>query len=135
MTAGDHLALHIPPGDVRASQKQLAHRAAIAVFGDAADLNLFAHHHAAEAITRGFGRPWVSSGASQLGRIDASQADLFASACAAAIAIPAALDRDVWVGRRMRCLQQQGQRQRTAMQPTRQPVGHQAKANEWTAMP
>jgi len=61
MPAGDHLALHVPPGDVRSSQEQLADCAAIAVFADAADLNLFAHHHAAEVITRSGGRPWVSS--------------------------------------------------------------------------
>ena len=122
MPAGDHLALHVPPGDVRSSQKQLTHCAAIAVFADAADLNLLAHHHAAEVITGGFSRPWLSSRASQLGRIDAGQADLFASACAAAVAIPAALDRDVWVGRCLRCQQQQDQMQRAAMQPIRQPA-------------
>ena len=75
MPAGDHFALHVPPGDVRSSQKQLTHCAAIAVFADAADLNLLAHHHAAEVITGGFSRPWLSSRASQLGRIDAGQAD------------------------------------------------------------
>ena len=37
-------------------------------------------------ITGSFRRPWVSSWASQLGRIDAGQADLFVSACAAAVA-------------------------------------------------
>ena len=52
------------------------------------------------------------------------------------IAIPAALNRDVWVkasacganGSRARGSEKQ-------MQPIRQPVGHQAKANEWTAVP
>ena len=36
MTTGNHLPLHVAPGDVRASQEQLTHGAAIAVFGDAA---------------------------------------------------------------------------------------------------
>ena len=96
---------------MRSSQEQLSHRAAIPVFGDAADLHLLAQHHAVKMIPCCFGRCRVSSGSRQLRHVDAGQADLFAGAHKAGANISAALDYDVRIDTRMRCHQQQGERQ------------------------
>ena len=78
MTARHHVLLHVSPGDVGSSQEQLSHRAAIAVFADAADAHLLSHHHAAQVIPCSLGRFWVGPWACELRRIDAGQPDRLA---------------------------------------------------------
>ena len=92
MTAGHQLLL-----DVGAINKQFCHGAPIPVGGHTTNANALAHNQCAQIVPGCSGGYWVSFTASQLGRVDAGQSDLFSSARTAGIPIPAALDRDAGV--------------------------------------
>ena len=56
VTSGDHLMLN-----VRLLNEQLLHGAFVAVFGDASNSDLLAHHKISEMVSICFGWRWLSS--------------------------------------------------------------------------
>ena len=89
MARGDQLLLHV--GTIN---KQLSHRAAIAVCCDASDAYFTPNDKRSQVVSCCFGRYRVGTFATQFWSVDTSQSDFFACVASAGVAVVAGGNQD-----------------------------------------